>query len=92
MNIFDNISVKSLKDNNDKVMNNRNLAQERIRLYQDEKIRIYKEFVEGFKDFALKNKIPYRAYKGTELFSGSFKGWQLSGGFCVDINGNYYKK
>lgn len=91
MSIFDEINVKKIKDQNDIMKDKATLAKEREALYRDEQIRCYAEYVRGFADYAIRNNIPSRSYKGTELFSGSFKGWELRD-FCVDIKGNYYKK
>lgn len=96
MNVFEMINVdkiiNNVVDENTKKKNYDELVESIIYTLDKEELKMKKEFILGFPEYANKMRVTPHKYKSTEIFGGKFTGWSLENDFYISVSGEIYEK
>lgn len=96
MSVFETINADKIINNaineQNKKKNYDELVESILSTLNKEELKMVKEFILGFPEYASKNGVTPHKYKSTEILGGKFIGWSLENGFYISISGEIYEK
>lgn len=92
MSVFETINADKIINNaineQNKKKNYDELVESILSTLNKEELKMVKEFILGFPEYASKNGVTPHKYKSTEILGGKFIGWSLENGFYISISGD----